>query len=223
MIKRLYPYRFEIFLFSQMIIIFNSIVFPGDIFAGWIGPLSFQINFVSALILLSKKKKLMGFFGFMVIITTFLLGTTFFPKFNQSTIWIMRTFVYLIFYFFVTTEIIQQVWKIKNVNSKAILGMIAGYISLGLVGFFFLSFVYAIDHESFSTLSSPSDNLSLDYVQDKLLYFSFITLLTIGYGDMVPLTPIAQKTTIFIGLSGQMYLTIITAIVVGKFLNKKKD
>jgi voltage-gated potassium channel Kch len=60
-------------------------------------------------------------------------------------------------------------------------------------------------------------------VQDKLLYFSFITLLTIGYGDMVPLTPIAQKTTIFIGLSGQMYLTIITAIVVGKFLNKKKD
>jgi voltage-gated potassium channel Kch len=135
----------------------------------------------------------------------------------------MRTFVYLVFYFFVTTEIIQQVWKIKNVNSKAILGMIAGYISLGLVGFFFLSFVYAIDHESFSTLASPNENLSLDYVQDKLLYFSFITLLTIGYGDMIPLTPIAQKTTIFIGLSGQMYLTIITAIVVGKFLNKKKD
>ncbi len=223
MLKRLYPYRFEVFLLSQMIIIFNSIIFAGDIFTGWIGPLSFQINFVSALILLSKKKKLMGFFGFMIILTTFLLGTTFSPKFNQSTVWIMRTFVYLIFYFFVTTEIIQQVWKIKNVNSKAILGMIAGYISLGLVGFFFLSFVYAIDHNSFSTLTSPSANLSLDYVQDKLLYFSFITLLTIGYGDMVPLTPIAQKTTIFIGLSGQMYLTIITAIVVGKFLNKKKD
>lgn len=62
MLKRLYPYRFEIFLLSQMIIIFNSIIFAGDIFAGWIGPLSFQINFVSALILLSRKKKINGFF-----------------------------------------------------------------------------------------------------------------------------------------------------------------
>jgi voltage-gated potassium channel len=45
--------------------------------------------------------------------------------------------------------------------------------------------------------------------------------MTIGYGDISPITPIAQKATIFIGLIGQFYLVVLTAIVVGKYINQK--
>ncbi|WP_296314158.1 ion channel [Winogradskyella sp. UBA3174] len=48
-----------------------------------------------------------------------------------------------------------------------------------------------------------------------------MTLMTIGYGDILPVTPIAQKASIFIGLIGQFYLVILTAIVVSKYINQK--
>lgn len=59
-----------------------------------------------------------------------------------------------------------------------------------------------------------------DALTEQLMYFSYITLLTIGYGDILPVTVLAQKATILIGLIGQMYLVVITAIVVGKYINQ---
>ena len=53
---------------------------------------------------------------------------------------------------------------------------------------------------------------------DGLLYYAFITLLTIGYGEIVPAIPVAQKAAILVGLAGQFYLVIITAVVVGKYM-----
>ncbi len=55
---------------------------------------------------------------------------------------------------------------------------------------------------------------------DQLMYFSYITLLTIGYGDLYPVTVLAQKAGILLGIAGQLYLSIITATIVGKYLNR---
>ncbi len=56
---------------------------------------------------------------------------------------------------------------------------------------------------------------------DEMLYYSYITLMTIGYGDIVPITSIARKATILIGLMGQIYLVVLTAIIIGKYINQK--
>ncbi|MEO1011510.1 MAG: potassium channel family protein, partial [Bacteroidota bacterium] len=62
---------------------------------------------------------------------------------------------------------------------------------------------------------------SPEMLTGQLMYFSFITLLTIGYGDIAPITELAQKAAILIGLMGQFYLVIIMAVVVGKFVNQR--
>ena len=62
------------------------------------------------------------------------------------------------------------------------------------------------------------DISSLDTKIDSLLYYSYITLLTIGYGEIIPLTPMAQKASILTGLMGQFYIVIITAVVVEKYI-----
>jgi hypothetical protein len=56
---------------------------------------------------------------------------------------------------------------------------------------------------------------------DELLYYSYVTLMTIGYGEIVPITSIARKASILIGLMGQIYLVVLTAIIVGKYINQK--
>ncbi|WP_298511081.1 potassium channel family protein [uncultured Kordia sp.] len=74
-----------------------------------------------------------------------------------------------------------------------------------------------IDPSSFKGILDASHG---DTLLEQLMYFSYITLLTIGYGDIVPVTAIARKATILIGLIGQIYLVIITSIIVGKYINQ---
>ncbi|MFK2819255.1 potassium channel family protein [Flavobacteriaceae sp. LMIT009] len=121
---------------------------------------------------------------------------------------------YFLFYAVVTLEIIRQVWQSKVVQKNVILGLISGYISLGLLSFFTCLTIEIIYPNSYSGL-----NPSLE-ISDQLMYYAYITLMTIGYGDILPITPIAQKAAILIGLIGQFYLVILTAIVVGKYLSQ---
>ena len=47
---------------------------------------------------------------------------------------------------------------------------------------------------------------------------SFVSLTTLGYGDIVPITDAAKSLAVFLGIVGQMYITIIVGIMVGKYV-----
>ena len=129
----------------------------------------------------------------------------------------------MLFAFLIAVEyqIIWQIWHTKKVNKKVIFGMMSGYISLGFIGFFIFLSQEIFSPGSFSGLII-SDSSSINLI-DRLMYFSYITLMTIGYGEITPVTELAQKATILVGFSGQFYLVIITAIIVGKFINQTGD
>jgi hypothetical protein len=52
----------------------------------------------------------------------------------------------------------------------------------------------------------------------EFLYYSFITQASVGYGDITPQIPQTQSLAIIIGITGQLYMAIIVATLVGKFL-----
>ena len=53
----------------------------------------------------------------------------------------------------------------------------------------------------------------------KMIYFSFVTLTTLGYGDITPQTPQAKSIVVLVTLTGQLYLAVLMAMLVGKFLS----
>ena len=60
---------------------------------------------------------------------------------------------------------------------------------------------------------------------NDLFYFSYITILTVGYGDIVPSRWVATNATILAALAGNMYsLVVISSIVsrAGSFLHEDK-
>ena len=69
MIDKLYEYRFNIFITTQLIILFGSLLFPPEFFDNALSPILFLINTLTGILLISKKKKLMWFlialFAFM--------------------------------------------------------------------------------------------------------------------------------------------------------------
>ncbi|MGB5379224.1 potassium channel family protein, partial [Muriicola sp.] len=69
----------------------------------------------------------------------------------------------------------------------------------------------------------PAKEISIEESNQGLMYFSYITLLTIGYGDIAPTNTISRNAVMFLGLVGQFYMVILTAIVVGKFLYQSNN
>jgi hypothetical protein len=53
--------------------------------------------------------------------------------------------------------------------------------------------------------------------QTELLYFSLITLSTVGYGDIVPLSGMARILTALEGVTGVLYIATTVAILVSRF------
>lgn len=116
----------------------------------------------------------------------------------------------------VAWNIIQQVWRAKFVNRNVILGLMSGYISLGFLAFFLFMSIELTHPGAFQGILM--ENGSLDIKSEAILYYAYITLLTIGYGEIVPSIPIAQKAAMLVGLMGQFYMVIITAVVVEKYI-----
>ncbi len=56
--------------------------------------------------------------------------------------------------------------------------------------------------------------------QTELLYFSLITLSTVGYGDIVPLSGMARILTALEGVTGGLYIATTVAVLVGRFRNE---
>ena len=214
MFQRLYPYRFEIFFFSQITILFGSLIIPSILFESVLSPILFFVNLLAGIILISEKKKLMWFLVILLLISAIIFSSRLLENRNERLLNLIKMASYFLFYVIVAFEIIKQVWKAKIVNRNVIFGLISGYITLGLIGFFICISIEMAHPNSFSGLLSE---ISLT---ENLMYYSYITLLTIGYGDILPVTQLSQKAAVLIGLIGQIYLVVITAIVVGKYINQ---
>jgi voltage-gated potassium channel len=70
------------------------------------------------------------------------------------------------------------------------------------------------------------DTSFVTYSRDlaQMMYFSFVTLLTIGFGDITPLKDVAQTAVVIEGIIGQFYVAILVARIVSvyAFFSDKK-
>lgn len=98
----------------------------------------------------------------------------------------------------------------KVTKPDRILAGISGYLLLGILwGTQFILLAEIEDDTLFNTVSQ----LTAD--RHETLYFGFITLTAVGYGEIVPVTPVARTLTIFASLSGVLYLAIFISSLVG--------
>ena len=117
-----------------------------------------------------------------------------------------------------TGVLIKHISISKNVTFAVVIQAISGYLLIGIIGVLLNSILLAFNEEAITLTISGSKFSSV-------VYYSFITLTTIGYGEIVPQSVIARSISIFIGVCGQLYLTVIIALIVGKYLslNLKKE
>ena len=73
---------------------------------------------------------------------------------------------------------------------------------------------------AFCELTFPGAYLFKGEEGMDLVYYTLVTLTTVGYGDITPQVPVAKSLSMIIAISGQFYIAIVVAIIVGKFAGK---
>ena len=69
--------------------------------------------------------------------------------------------------------------------------------------------------------SPPPERAGFNRPFVDLLYYSFVTLTTLGYGDITPLTEKAKSLTILEAFIGQVYFVVVLAWLVGMHVSRK--
>ncbi|HTR72590.1 MAG TPA: potassium channel family protein [Solirubrobacteraceae bacterium] len=95
----------------------------------------------------------------------------------------------------------------RRVTLHSVMGALTVYLLAGLV----FAFCYAVMDEIAGT--AVLSNLGADKHAEEV-YFSFVTLATVGYGDIVPTAAAARMTSVLEALFGQLYLVTIVAVIV---------
>jgi Ion channel len=114
--------------------------------------------------------------------------------------------------------ILVFVFTVRKVTWSVISAALIVYLTLGVMWGFAFALVEMLQPTSFSF----PDNLLLQGNYD-FMYFSFITLTTVGYGDITPVTGIARSLSLLEGILGQSYMAILVARLVGLHVSSSGD
>jgi hypothetical protein len=175
------------------------------------------MNIVGAVVLLLATYAVSGRRSFLIIavtlstlsiIMTFWLAAA--PK-HWVIILAHTSVVFLIGFFAVA--ILVSVLRRGKVTADKIYGAICAYLLLGYAWAFAYSVIEEIQPGSFA-VSGPAPTDLVSRVM-QMRYFSFVTLATVGYGDIVPRTPLARTMSLLEAMVGQFYLVALIGRLVG--------
>jgi Ion channel len=130
---------------------------------------------------------------------------------HQNALRILDHLVRLAFVLLLAVIVTVQVFRPGNVTHHRVQGAICVYLLAGLAWSYAFDLVWVLNSGAFR-LSGASDTVAGR--TGMLRYFSFVTLTTLGYGDILPISPAARSLATSEALFGQLYPAVMIARLV---------
>jgi hypothetical protein len=174
---------------------------------------SILINLILICIIFCLDKSHQIFSNITVTILVILLNIAFFTRAQLANA--ISDGLNGLFFLFAFTRLLRQVAHAKVVTPNVIVQSVSCYLLLGLLFSMGVARLESVHPGSFSFPADEMGSFQAKYYDQ--LYFSFVTMGTVGYGDFLPKTPFAKSFSTLIGVTGQLYVAIIISMLVGKF------
>ncbi|OGE21228.1 MAG: hypothetical protein A3J42_01905 [Candidatus Dadabacteria bacterium RIFCSPHIGHO2_12_FULL_53_21] len=142
-----------------------------------------------------------------------------FPMFeSERSIVVRKEIVFAVLLFlFTTITIFIHLLKSREVTSEILFASVCVYLLVGLTWAALYIFIDILYPNSFIDVG---DNIAI--TAPRFLFFSYITLTTVGYGTMTPISDPARSLALLEAIIGQLYLAILVARLVGLHISKPK-
>ena len=121
---------------------------------------------------------------------------------------------------FLVVVILSFIFSEHEVTINVIYASIVVYLLVAIMWAFIYSVLESINPGSFATGEGQ-----IEVGRRLYIYYSFVTITTLGYGDMTPITDLANTFSFLEAVTGQLYIAILIARLVGthiaQSMNKK--
>ncbi|MBP6583302.1 MAG: two pore domain potassium channel family protein [Chromatiaceae bacterium] len=156
----------------------------------------------------------------LLSLATLTTGTTWIHHFNDNDLLSLIDFATSsVTLAVIVVLMIRHIARSRIVTPTIILSSVNVYLLLGVLGAVLLSIADAVHvflnggESAGIALPSQGPPEFSDY-----LYLAIITLTTVGFGDVTAVSRLTRSVVMLIGLAGPLYMTILVAMLVGKFL-----
>ena len=207
--KHLYENRFPYLLLATVLQVFLVSFFPDR--HNLINEITFSFFMLANINLVRHSRRIIIVMMFFAILSIFLVWIPDESELGKA-LYPYEKLIVILFILVIIYHIVILIIKSKEVNANMIFGVITIYILFGLIAGECNMLIY------YSNNNAYSDNLGLLALAD-LRYFSYVTITTLGYGDITPVSQLARAAAVFFSLTGQIYLAVIIALIVGKYVS----
>lgn len=114
-------------------------------------------------------------------------------------------------YAFIIYVLLKDLLVQRNITAGMILCAISIYLLIGFMWGGIYGVIETADPRAFAGLDHAAD----------ILYFSFVALTTVGFGDIAPVSILARWLAILEAAMGSIYMAIIVALIVGRYLSRE--
>jgi voltage-gated potassium channel len=121
---------------------------------------------------------------------------------------------YALYFLYFTIELVSKIIISNEISANLVYASIVGFLMLGLCG---ASFASLLEWSITDAYRLPENVNAHKF--ENFIYYSFVTITTVGYGDMLPIHPASKMLAILLCVSGHLYTTIVLAIIIGKFIS----
>jgi hypothetical protein len=212
--KSLLKGKFLYLLISLLLIFFFYPFVQGSIGGLNIFYLFILVVLITDIYAISHNKKLLVFAIFFALAG---FGATVLNSFHQTVpLQVVAICSYGFFFIIAAADILSYIMKVKKVTTDTIFGAICAYLLLGITWTMVFSLIETLHPGSFlggELVTTAADEV---LVTDPgfFIYYSFVTLTTLGYGDITPMTPPARLLSSLEAVTGQLYIAILIARLV---------
>ena len=203
--------------YSQLLAVIILLLLIAPIVEGKSGQILLAVVFLGTIISIIRTFNLKKRFFLPLLI---LAGTSFslelYTKLQgdftrKKFLVLMIMVVYSLFLLAAVVTINRTIFSVKKVDGDTIKGGISVFFLIGIAWSLFYSIVYILDANAFSKSIEAID------LRESMLYFSFTTLTTLGYGDITPVSDIARNLANLEAITGMLYPSIFIARLVGLY------
>ena len=140
----------------------------------------------------------------------------------RPALYLTASICYFLFFGFVTWQELRAVLRQRTITAESISLSISIYLLMGITWGLLYVVIYHRHPHAFSFPSSTEQLTELN-VFPILIYFSLTTLSTIGFGDITPVLMQARYAAVAEGITGQFYMAILVARLVGLYMSQSKS
>lgn len=129
----------------------------------------------------------------------------------------IHIFAQIIFFAFAITWLVKDVLTSRSVDGNTLAGSICVYLLLGVIGGLIFALIEIFQPGSYYLIPevAPVDVHRAEMNPGYMMYFAFVTLTTVGYGDIVPASEAARSASVVLAVIGQLTLVVLISRLVG--------